>query len=353
MNAETGQTNEQETISIAEAADVAVCRRRASHLAATLKFSDTGVGEVAILATELAENVLRHGGGRGEFRIGRLNGERDRAGIEIACSDSGPGVERETAFADGFSTRGSLGIGLGAVARMADSVDIATPASGHGVEILCRKWLADGTAPRSEARNADASPIPVEVGARSRPCPGFSVNGDAYVIRFPGRRRVLAAVIDGLGHGPSAHEASLAAQQYIEEHSSMDLPVLFEGMHLRLRRTRGAVAGAVAMDPDAGTLQFLGVGNIEAVVLMGEESTQMVSVGGIVGHNMRTLRPFEYPWTDGGTVVLCSDGIRGAWRGGLPAEIRTGHPDLMAETIIKEFSRETDDATVIGIRKRD
>ena len=347
----TATENVQEVIPIQEQADVGVCRRRASHLAVSLGFDDKDVGRVAILATELVENVLRHGGGKGEFRLAEACDGEGRRGIEVACSDEGPGLNRDRDFADGFSTGDSLGIGLGAVARMADSYDVLTPLSGRGVEIVCKKWLKGAPAP-AKARSVTGSLIPVELGARSRPYPGLTVNGDAYVIRFPGGRHVLAAVIDGLGHGVDAHEAAVAAQQCVEANTDFDLVRLFQNVHQNLRRTRGAVMAAAVLYLDEKRVEYLGVGNIEAVLFTDETSTQLVSLGGIVGHNMPSLRQFEYPWGGRHTLVMCSDGIRGAWRTDIPQEIRHAHPDILTETILSGFSRETDDATAIGIREK-
>jgi len=104
-------TPHHETIAVQNPTDVPVCRRRVAHLATAMKFPAVQVGELAILVSELAENALRHGGG-GELSLVRISGERGQ-GIEVICSDRGPGFNPEAAFADGFSTVGSLGIGLG------------------------------------------------------------------------------------------------------------------------------------------------------------------------------------------------------------------------------------------------
>ncbi len=347
----TATGKRQEEIPIRVAADVGVCRRRASHLAALLGFDDTDVGRVAILATELAENVLRHGGGKGEFRLSEVHDNEGRRGIEVSCSDEGPGLNKERDFLDGFSTSSSLGIGLGAVARMADSCDVLTPPSGRGVEIVCRKWLKTVRA-STQAQAATTSLLPVEVGARSRPYPGLKVNGDAYVMRFAGGRRILAAVIDGLGHGIDAHEAAVVAQHVIETNGSLNLVGLFQDAHQALRRTRGAVMAVAVLHLDERRMEFLGVGNIEAVLINDKTSTQLTSLGGTVGHSMRTIRSFEYSWDGRQTLVMCSDGIKSAWRTHIPKEILHAHPDILTETILSGFSREKDDATAIGIREK-
>ena len=347
----TATCKRQEEIPIRVAADVGVCRRRASHLAALLGFDDTDVGRVAILATELAENVLRHGGGKGEFRLSEVHDHEGRRGIEVSCSDEGPGLNKERDFLDGFSTSSSLGIGLGAVARMADSCDVLTPPSGRGVEIVCRKWLKTVQA-ATPAHPVTAPLLRVDVGARSRAYPGLKVNGDAYVMRFPGGRRILAAVIDGLGHGIEAHEAAVVAQRVIETNGSLNLIELFQDAHQLLRPTRGAVMAVAVLHLDERRMEFLGVGNIEAVLINDKSSTQLTSLGGTVGHSMRSVRSFQYPWDGRHTLVMCSDGIKSAWRTQIPKEILHAHPDILTETILSGFSREKDDATALGIREK-
>ena len=47
----------QDRVPIRDAYDVGICRRRASHVATQMGFSDVAVGEVAVLATELARRI--------------------------------------------------------------------------------------------------------------------------------------------------------------------------------------------------------------------------------------------------------------------------------------------------------
>lgn len=339
-----------ETIAINGPGDVSLCRRRAAHLATGMGFSAVHVGELAILVSELAENVVRHGGGRGQVSMAEITGEPGR-GIEIICTDSGPGFDERTAFADGFSTSGTLGIGLGAVARLADWCEVRPPPGGTGAMIVARKWLP----PHEPAAGALPEAITAarfDVGARSRPYPGYKVNGDAYVVRFARAEGALAAVIDGLGHGVEAHEAAQAACDLIEARAQPDLPTLFQALDQRLRRTRGAVVGAAYIDLQAAKLTFLGVGNIEAVLWGPQGAQQLVCTGGIVGHQMRTLHPFVHPWSPESLLLLCSDGIRSAWRAELDPALLSSNPDVLASVIIGGYARETDDATVLGIRQK-
>src|SRR5687768_9255800 len=131
-------------------------------------FDETRVGRVAIAVTEVATNVLRHGGGgtfsaRGVARAGRV-------GIEFLAVDDGPGMASFSASSvDGVSTAGSAGTGLGAIQRMADEFDVYTR-SGAGTLIRMVFW--DAAAPPLSAA--------YEVGAIRIPCTGETLCGDDF-----------------------------------------------------------------------------------------------------------------------------------------------------------------------------
>ena len=341
----------EEMIAIHDPSDVSLCRRRVAHLATGMGFPAVGVGELAILVSELAENVLRHGGGRGQMSLAEIAGEPGR-GIEIVCTDAGPGFDERAAFTDGFSTSGTLGIGLGAVARLADSCEILPPPDGVGARIVARKWLPSQTPPSVAAPSEARAAARFDVGARSRPYPGYNVNGDAYVVRYFKDDGALVAVIDGLGHGADAHEAAQTASDLIEAQAQLDFPALFHALDQRLRRTRGAVVAMAQIDLLAAQLTFAGIGNIEAVLLEPKSSQQLVCTGGIVGHTMRPPHLFTYRWTPESLLLLCSDGIRSAWRAELDRSLLSAHPDVLVNAIIGGYARETDDATALGIRQK-
>jgi len=93
---------------------------------------------IATVASELARNVLVHGSG-GEVSIVTVN-SNGMSGVEIIAEDKGPGIpDVEQAFKDGYSTRGTLGVGLPAVKRIMDEVEVST--GSKGTRILSRKWI--------------------------------------------------------------------------------------------------------------------------------------------------------------------------------------------------------------------
>ena len=118
--------------------DIVLARQKGRALATQLKFS---VGNATLIATaisELARNIVSYAS-RGEIVMSAVN-KSDRTGILIIASDSGPGISDLTlALRDGFSTSGSLGIGLPGVRRLMDEFDIDSQ-PGRGTIVRVTKW---------------------------------------------------------------------------------------------------------------------------------------------------------------------------------------------------------------------
>src|ERR1700684_3714973 len=103
-------------LTVHDQSQVSETRRRATEMAERQGFGDTDSGRVALVATELATNILKHGKG-GEVLIGAY-GEGLDGGVELIALDKGPGISNLAAsLADGYSTTGTAGQGLGAVVR--------------------------------------------------------------------------------------------------------------------------------------------------------------------------------------------------------------------------------------------
>jgi serine/threonine-protein kinase RsbT len=64
----------------------------------------------------------------------------ERLGIVIVASDDGPGIpDIGQAMRDGFSTSGSLGLGLPGVRRLMDDFEIVSK-PGDGTSVTVKKW---------------------------------------------------------------------------------------------------------------------------------------------------------------------------------------------------------------------
>ena len=89
-------------------------------------------------ASELARNTVRHGkGGILSLEIVR-SGARD--GLRLTFEDRGPGIpDIDRALEDGFSTGGSLGLGLPGARRLVDEFSL-TSTVGVGTVVTIVSW---------------------------------------------------------------------------------------------------------------------------------------------------------------------------------------------------------------------
>src|SRR5258708_212767 len=142
---------DQTSVLISDPTHVSEARRAAARQAQSLNFTAHREANLAIVVTELARNVLVHGGG-GEIILQPLS-DQVAAGIHVLALDKGPGIaDLARCMTDGFSSSGTPGTGLGAVARLASSMDVYTRPN-EGTAILAR--LNGGNA----ATPTDTSPV--------------------------------------------------------------------------------------------------------------------------------------------------------------------------------------------------
>ena len=333
--------------------DVGVCRRKAVSLASQMGFDDVKTGEVAIMVTELVTNVIRHGGGNGNLVICQISDSQQHKAIEIWCCDSGEGIgDFKKALKDGYTGKGSLGIGMGTIRRFSDEMEInpqLTPAfretffSGYPFFKNCIRTMK--YLPNKFWMGTNRN---LEIGAASRCKPGETLNGDSYLVTHLGPALSVASVIDGLGHGMEANLASELARSQIILKSEMPVNALMQHVHNALQGTRGTTIGLMRIDTENRKLAYSGIGNIEGFIHSSGGKQNLMSYGGIMGHNMRTPRVFEYDFKPGDTTCMYSDGITSRWK--FDDIDWTEHPQKIAEFIINQFSRANDDATVLIIR---
>ena len=129
---------DEERIVVTTDADIVAARAQAKDLAGTLGFSRTDQALIAAAVSEIARNIVVYAG-TGEIV---LRAERDdgRWGLLVVASDEGPGIaDPDQALTDGYSTVGSLGVGLPGSRRLMDSLEIDTEV-GRGTTVTMRKW---------------------------------------------------------------------------------------------------------------------------------------------------------------------------------------------------------------------
>lgn len=118
--------------------DIVAARQRGRALAGELGFSATDSTLIATAISELARNIVSYAR-KGEITLKTIHGS-SRHGILVVASDDGPGIpDVRQAMRDGFSTSGSLGLGLPGVRRLMDEFQIASQ-PGRGTTVTVKKW---------------------------------------------------------------------------------------------------------------------------------------------------------------------------------------------------------------------
>lgn len=181
----------------------------------------------------------------------------------------------------------------------------------------------------------------MRTGGFSRPFKGLSICGDSFVIEQVDGA-LLAAVIDGLGHGYESWVAADKAAEVIRANVDLSVDAIVMRCHRELRVTRGAAVGVLRVE-ESGAGSFCGVGNIEVQALHGQ-APSVFCLAGIVGHNVRTSKVMPVQMRSGDIYCLTSDGV--STRGNLKACL-PGDPGKVAQRIVEKWGRAHDDATAV------
>jgi anti-sigma regulatory factor (Ser/Thr protein kinase) len=322
------------SVAVQDQSQVAETRRKAGEIAERHGFGDVDAGRVALVATELASNLIKHGGG-GEVLLGTF-GDTNETGIELIALDKGPGMfDVAACLSDGYSTAGTAGKGFGAIVRLSHQIDVAS-------------WPGLGTAVLSRLRRGQPSGDPLAVprtGAVSVPKPGEEVCGDSWSVSC-GPEGATLLLADGLGHGPDAAEAAVEAVRLFHRFNGHRLPVLLDYVHGGLRATRGAAVSLARLEKGSQKILFTGIGNVAGVLFVNGELRRMVSMPGTAGHNARKIQTFDYPFPSG-LVILHSDGLASSWTLQKYPDLASKHPSLIAAVLYRDLARGRDDATVL------
>jgi anti-sigma regulatory factor (Ser/Thr protein kinase) len=343
-------------IDIADPSGVAHARREVVALTEPLGWSDAASGALGLAVTEAATNQVKHAGS-GTIVARRITAPAREAGtpaspqrtgmsapgaigIEVVAFDRGPGIANlARSLRDGHSTAGSPGLGLGSMARLAHAFDIWSH-PGRGTVLRFAAWAAP-----------PATPPALELGVMCVALRGERACGDAWAVH-PTRDGHVLMVVDGLGHGTEAASAARAAQRELAAHPEGALPDQIARLHDALRPTRGAAASLAALAPLRETGTFCGIGNVAGLTRVAGRTRSLVSHNGTLGHQLRKVQAFDFPFPAGALLVLHSDGIATSWRLDDYPGIEARHPALIAAVLYRDHRRSADDATVLVARNR-
>lgn len=322
-----------EWVPITDETSVGEARRKALLIAQRLAFDETRSGELTLLTTESSRNVLLHGGG-GQLVISAMESEGHRV-AQILAMDQGNGIANiAQAMTDGFSTAGTMGGGLGAMKRMATTLEVFT--GRHGTIVLLE--LGAGTQPHQ-----------FRIAGLAVPYPGERSCGDAWAFHET-KERMAVLLTDGLGHGREAAEAAQEAVAVFRKRQEMAPGEILGFVHDALKKTRGAVAAVAQIRPGSGMLTYAGIGNISASVITAGASRSLVSHNGTLGMVTSRIQEFQTPWKSDSVLVLHSDGVQSKWDLSAYAGLAARHPAIIAAALLRDFRRQRDDASVVVVK---
>ncbi len=199
--------------------------------------------------------------------------------------------------------------------------------------------------------SVDATPV-IDWGVATVALAGETESGDLHLVKRVGRG-TLVAVVDGLGHGAEAAAAARAAVAALDQYAEESLQPLVRRCHEALAGSRGVVMSLAYFGGVQPSLTWLGVGNVEGVVLYAAPNARparasLVTRGGIVGGSeLPQLRPAAVPVAAGDLLIFATDGVRGGFTEGLPTDAT---PQQLADQILARHGKGTDDALVLVAR---
>lgn len=319
-----------QVVPLEDQTQIGEARRTAQKLAELAGFDTNDCGRVALVATELASNTLKHAG-HGEIHLRALPA---LAAIELIAVDRGPGFDLHDCLPDGMSTRGTQGIGLGALVRQSEVFDVYADARGSVVLV------------RLFAKRDRTSDWPVGITQHS--LHNDPACGDAWQIARQGAL-LSALVVDGLGHGLEAELAAQAGCQAFARAPHGNPGLLFDDMHQAMNGTRGGAVALAQFNANTGQLRFTGIGNIGACLVSPAKSRGMASHPGIVGTQFRRAQTFDFPESTGQLLILFSDGLQSRWNLLDYPGLVHRHPAVIATVLHRDFCRGRDDVTVLVI----
>lgn len=313
-----------------------MAKKEIHRMAADADFPAKRLGEIDIIVAEITSNLIKHGK-EGELLIAI---EPEQEYLEIIALDNGPGMHDPLRMIeDGVSTTGTLGHGLGAIKRLSDTFELYS-IRGWGTILLSRIYKR-----KQPAAKRITGPVFRSVVV---PKTGEEACGDGcLVVRKDNWIKILLG--DGLGHGIEANKAVTAAMEVFSQSDEKSPVELIREINNEVKKTRGLVASVAVLDLLSKTGRICGVGNISGKSFSAANVKNHISYNGIVGLNIPGSMKDQDLLTEEANLylILCSDGIRSRWDISKYPTIFKYDLSVLAAAIYKDFSRKTDDMSVL------
>jgi anti-sigma regulatory factor (Ser/Thr protein kinase) len=331
-----------ESTPVLDEASVVLVRQHVRTEGMALGFSEVELGSIVSVASELAHNQLAHArGGRMAVRPIERGGVR---GLEVVAADRGPGIASPTEALKGrrasqppsvSGAQKSLGVGLAAALELADELDFDVRI-GEGSCVWARKF---------------ARPVPRRrwLGIYGRPYPGEDESGDdGGFVRS--NDDLLVGVVDGLGHGASAREASTAATGVLRQSSHRDIDGIVQDCHDAMHDTRGGVMAIARIGEVDQSLHAAVMGDVSLLVTGPQTHRRAVGRSFVVGARGQRPKTLVEESTLGtrDVVMLFTDGIS-ARAFEVDLDLLREHPIVIAHQLVERFARDNDDVLMLVV----
>jgi negative regulator of sigma-B (phosphoserine phosphatase) len=193
--------------------------------------------------------------------------------------------------------------------------------------------------------------LAIQIGMSSVIPHGETVSGDASLVECKSSHALIAAV-DGGGHGAQAAVASRLVLEVLTRDPNESMISLVRRCHRRLRGSRGAVMSMASFDANARTMTWLGVGNVEGVLVRAHtqpvlERESLLLTPGTLGYQLPSPRIAVLPVREGDTLIFATDGIHTSFLEDVSPD---EDPQAQAERICRKFNSGADDSLVLVVR---
>lgn len=190
-------------INIVHNTDPYFAMQKAKNTALLIGFDESESDLVAIIVSELAQNIYKHAT-KGVIILTPILDDAKK-GIEIVSEDNGPGIKDiSQAFVEGFSTQNTLGLGLSGIKRLSDEF-LFDNHRNKGTKITSRKWL----------KKKNSIKLDTDFYIFIQPLLSPIECGDTgLILEFD--NILFVALIDVIGHGHDSYQVANKATTYLK-----------------------------------------------------------------------------------------------------------------------------------------
>lgn len=343
-------------------ADSAYIRRSIKLLCLRIGFSSNSIDSVLLMLTELLTNVSKHAKGIAEISATVLKQDYRYSGIKVVVRDYGPGIDNiSEALLDGYSSAGSLGLGLGAVKRLSDEFIInSNPHTKYnfdtGTVVEFIKYLKSkpvnmlsmDNLPQYHNKSTYFNSAKWFLDGNSEKKDGSRYNGDA-IYWSNDTNEIIGAVIDGIGHGYPAYIASKLALEAIKNNKNKTVSQILKIMHKDLAESVGCQILLLKIDKNSKLLTYIIIGNIRAFVLEGSSFKSLLSKDGTIGRMLPSLSEQVINVSQPISLIAHTDGISRVWI----SELRSNNQmkiQVFNNEYFRNYRKRNDDSSWLCLR---